>query len=201
VRINTLKKSANTLPEPNLTPIDTELDEQQQASAEEEDLGPWSPDFSLQTRRDERQLAFSILYALDRAEYSVTVDDIVQSFEKGFDVKIPKKSFALTIVRGVLENAAKLDEDLKPYLKNWRLERLGCCTHLVLLLALWELQQPEAIPSIIINEAVELAKTFAEKDAYRFVNGILDEIAKSVIIETQENPAVTASENENKDEK
>ncbi|MFA6263403.1 MAG: transcription antitermination factor NusB [Candidatus Babeliales bacterium] len=195
-----MKKLTNNADVPNLTPIDAELNEQQQQAPVEEDFGPWSPEFSLNTRREERQLAFSILYALDRAEYSVTLDDIVHSFEKGFDLKIPKKSFVLTLVRGVLEHAQKLDEDLKPYLKNWRLERLGCCTHLALRLALWELQQPEAIPSIIINEAVELAKTFAEKDAYRFVNGILDEIAKST--EKRDDATPTAApENETKDEK
>jgi transcription antitermination protein NusB len=196
-----LKKLTNKGDEPNLTPIDAELEQQSASPAADEDLGPWSPEFSLNTRREERQLAFSILYALDRAEYSVTLEDIVRSFEKGFDLKIPKKSFALTLVRGVLEHAAKLDEDLKPYLKNWRLERLGCCTLLVLRLALWELQQPNAIPSIIINEAVELAKTFAEKDAYRFVNGILDEIAKSFIEKSGDTASVALSENENKDEK
>ena len=45
-------------------------------------------------------------------------------------------------------------------------------------MALWELQQPKAIASIVINEAVELAKIFAEKDAYKFVNGILDQYCK-----------------------
>jgi transcription antitermination protein NusB len=200
VRINTLKKLTKTGEEPNLTPIDTELDTQQ-SSAADEDLGPWSPDFSLNTRRDERQLAFSILYALDRAEYSMSLEDIVRSFERGFDLKIPKKSFALTLVRGVLEHTAQLDEDLKPYLKNWRLERLGCCTHLVLRLSLWELQQPDAIPSIVINEAVELAKTFAEKDAYRFVNGILDEIAKGIAEKRGDTVPAALSEDENKDEK
>jgi N utilization substance protein B len=45
-------------------------------------------------------------------------------------------------------------------------------------MALWELNQKGAIPSIIINEAIELAKQFAEQDSYRFINGILDEICK-----------------------
>ena len=43
---------------------------------------------------------------------------------------------------------------------------------------MWELTNTEMHPTIVINEAVELAKCFSEKDAYRFVNGILDEFIK-----------------------
>jgi transcription antitermination protein NusB len=177
VRISTLKKSANNDSGPDLTPIDAELDLELLPKAQEEE-NDWEPTFTLQTRRDERQLALYLLYALDRAEYSIALDDAIRAFERGFDIKIPKRSFVMTVVKGVIDNRDNLDEQLKPCLKNWRLERLGCCTHLILQLALWELQQKDAVTSIVINEAVELAKTFAEKDAYRFVNGILDEIAK-----------------------
>jgi len=193
-----LKKLTNSENDsPNLTPIDAELDQQEVTT--DEDLGPWSPDFSLNSRREERQLALSILYAFDRFESSVPAEDVVHNFEKSFDLKIPKKSFTYALVRGVTEHTEPLDEQLKPYLKNWRLERLGCCTHLILRLALWELTQPDPIPSIIINEAVELAKTYAEKDAYRFVNGILDEIAKSLFENKTE--ADSSSPNESNHEK
>ena len=71
-----------------------------------------------------------------------------------------------------------LDEECKPLLSNWRFERLGMCTKLILRYALWELQTTDTNPTIVINEAIELAKCFAEKDAYKFVNGILDEALK-----------------------
>ncbi|MFH0898196.1 MAG: transcription antitermination factor NusB, partial [bacterium] len=95
-------------------------------------------------------------------------------------LQIPKDSFALSLARGTIEHRKQFDDQIKPHLKNWKLERLGCCTRLILRMALWELSQPNSVPSILINEAVELAKTFAEKDAYKFVNGILDEICKSI---------------------
>jgi transcription antitermination protein NusB len=176
-----LKKSTKPVQGPDLTPIDAELDIDLLPKIEEEN-GDAGPEFKLQTRRDERQLALCLLYALDRTEYSVTLEDVVKRFEQGFDFKIPRKSFTMALVTGVSEDVQVLDEQLKPYLKNWRLERLGGCTHLILRMALWELRQPKAIASIVINEAVELAKTFAEKDAYRFVNGILDEIAKTLLL-------------------
>lgn len=191
---STLKKSTNqnsqtSIPsEPDLTPIDNELDLEllQKAAVDEADSS--EPTFSLSCRHDERTLALNLLYALDRAENSVSFSDIVKAFEQGFDIKISKTTFAFRVAQGVDKERDELDKQLLPYLKNWRLERLGCCTLLVLRIALWEMQQPNAVTSIIINEAVELAKTFAEKDAYRFVNGILDEIAKALYGEKEEEP-------------
>lgn len=177
---------------PNLTPIDDELDIEALQKAEQASLDEEIKDFEfkLNSRRDERNLGFYLLYALDRADYQTTLQDEIAAFEKGFEVTIPSKLFSLDLVQGVIENRDNLDKQLEPYLKNWRLERLGCCTRLILWLAQWEMQQPGAIPSIVINEAIELAKTFAEKDSYRFINGILDEMAKKTAEEkTPDNQA------------
>jgi len=179
------------LHEMNIVPIDTELDSELQKSeaiAEQEE----SENFVLKidSRRDERILAFYLIYAMDRFDYSISFDDVVRDFQEGFSVTIPARSFSVIVAQGAIEEREKLDEKLKPYLKNWKLERLGCCTKLILRLALWELEQPNAISSIVINEAVELAKMFAEKDAYKFINGILDEMyQKPEVPEVVEKPA------------
>ncbi len=131
-------------------------------------------------RRELRGLAFHFLYAVDRFDYSVSLDQIVQNFKSGYNLQIPDDSLAIEMANGVIENKADLDAKIKPLLKNWKIERLGCCTLLILRLALWELIQKNAIPSIIINEAIELAKCFAEKDSYKFINGILDGIRKKL---------------------
>jgi N utilization substance protein B len=130
------------------------------------------------SRRDLRALAFHIVYAADRSDYSVSVDEIVQSFRDGFNLVVEDDSFAIRMAKGTIEIRQELDDSIKPLLLNWKIERLGCCTRIILRLALWELKQPESIPSVVINEAIELAKCFAEKDAYKFINGILDEASK-----------------------
>lgn len=136
-------------------------------------------DFSQPTsRRDIRSLAFHLIYAADRCGYETSLGTIIDNFKRGYDVKIPDDSFAVEIATGVVAQKEELDEKIRPLLKNWKMERLGVCTHLILRMALWELMQPGAVPSIVINEAIELSKAFAEKDAYRFVNGILDEACK-----------------------
>lgn len=162
----------------NTTPIDVELDQAEQQVLQQQEAESEEVALKLDSRRDERCVAFYLCYAADRFDYTLSLDAIIKNFGSWFDIDISAHPFAVELARQALEHRDDLDNCVKPYLKNWRLERLGCCTRLILRLALWELEQPEAIPSIIINEAVELAKTFAEKDAYKFVNGVLDEIHK-----------------------
>ena len=163
----------------NLMPVDSELD-QEDAKKNVSKLDEDEFSFKLISRRDERYLAFYLLYAVDRSDYTISLTEGIDAFEKGFNVNVSEQSFSLVLAKGTLDERLVLDAFLIPFLKNWPLERLGCCTRIILRLALWELRQPKAISSIIINEAIELAKSFAEKDAYRFINGILDEIAKSL---------------------
>ncbi len=133
------------------------------------------------SRRDERFVAFHLIYALDRLDYTIHLDTLIQDFKDGFNLDVEPESFAYKLADGVIDQRAELDERVKPFLKNWKLERLGCCTRLILRMALWEFEQPDAIVSIVINEAVELAKAFAEKDSYKFINGILDEMCKNMV--------------------
>ncbi|MBM3893260.1 transcription antitermination factor NusB [Candidatus Dependentiae bacterium] len=170
----------NNLEDLNILPIDEELDKEalaaQQAQEDlEDELGL---KIKLSSRRDERHLAFYLLYAIDRSDYELELADAIDDFEQAFECTIPRLSFPVLVAKGVVEQREQFDQQLLPHLKNWRLERIGCCTKLILHIAMWELTRPGAIPSIVINEAIELAKEFAEKDAYKFINGILDEMTK-----------------------
>ncbi len=131
------------------------------------------------SQRDIRSLIFQLLYALEGCQYDVSLDSIVDGFNRGFDLEIPLESSVTTTVQAVADEREALDEAMKPFLANWRIERLGVCTHLILRLALWELINTDTDYKIIINEAIEIAKCFAEKDAYKFINGVLDEFAKA----------------------
>ena len=165
----------------NTVPVDAELDIARERQEDVElNIEEFLKNLKLNGRRDERILAFYLIYAVDRFDYEVALDDVIKNYTKGFELAIPQESFAVTLAQGVINQANDLDEQIRPYLKNWKLERLSCCTLLILRMALWELRQSDAIPSIIINDAIELAKRFAEDDAYRFINGILDEIGKDM---------------------
>ncbi|HZW61815.1 MAG TPA: transcription antitermination factor NusB [Candidatus Babeliales bacterium] len=131
------------------------------------------------SQRDVRSLVFHLLYAMDAYEYADSLNAIADRFSRGFKIDIPVDCSAMKIAQEVITQRDELDEKIKPFLHNWRFERIGLCTKLILRLALWELDQKDVVPSVVINEAIELAKCFAEKDAYKFINGILDEAVKA----------------------
>ncbi len=168
----------------NSNPVDGELEKEQSKISEQEEqpvefeIEDYLKQINLDSRKDERVVSFLLIYAVDRFDYDISLESVIDNFSRGFDLVIPKNSFAFKMAQGTVDNRDMLDSKMVPFLKNWKLERLGCCTRLILRLALWELLQPDPIPSIVINEAVELAKIFAEKDAYKFVNGLLDEFCK-----------------------
>lgn len=130
--------------------------------------------------RDTRALLFQLLYTTDSFDNAVSLESIVDNYNRGFSVEIPFDSRVVQAVQDIMLHRDELDDYYKPLLSNWRIDRIGYCTRLILRFAIWELLYTDCNASIVINEAVELAKCFAEKDAYKFVNGILDEVAKSL---------------------
>jgi transcription antitermination factor NusB len=131
------------------------------------------------SRRDIRSLIFHFLYAAESFDYTESLGAIVDNFNRGFDMDVPIDSEAVNIARAVIEKRDELDDIYTALLTNWRFERIGVSTKLILRLAIWELKNTDTDPRIIINESIELAKCFAEKDAFRFINGILDKVLKS----------------------
>lgn len=130
------------------------------------------------TVTEQRSLVFQLLYAVDAFEYDVSLESIADNLYRGFGVRIPLDSAVFRTAYAVSSERETLDKQITPLIENWRFDRLGVATKLILRLAVWELQHTEIDAAVVINEAVELAKCFAEKDAYKFINGILDEFLK-----------------------
>jgi N utilization substance protein B len=131
------------------------------------------------TRSAKRSCAFQLFYSLDRADYDASVEEVMESFSSNFGVQISKEEFSLTLFAGVLQEKKALATHISTFLKNWDHDRISCSVRLILHLACWELLYEKTTPEkVIINEYVELAKGYAEPDSYRFINGILDQVAK-----------------------
>ncbi len=130
------------------------------------------------TVTEQRSLIFQLLYAIDAFDYDVSLESIADNLYRGFGVLIPPDSYAFKTALAVSSEREELDKLITPLIENWRFDRLGVATKLILRLSVWELQHTDTDAAVIINEAVELAKCFAEKDAYKFINGILDEFIK-----------------------
>lgn len=133
----------------------------------------------IQSRRKFRSLLFHILYAVDALDYEVTAQEVAEKLNREYETDIDLDGSIIKIVNSIAQQRTQLDQTLIPYLQNWKFERIGKCTLLVLRYAIWEILNTDTPHNIIMNEAVELAKCFSEKDAYKFVNGILDKISAS----------------------
>lgn len=133
------------------------------------------------SQRDKRSLVFHLLYAMESFDYDVSLESIVDKVSKTFDFTIPQDCGEIAIAQVVADERDALDAYYLPHLSNWRLDRLSIPTKLILRYAIWEMLHTDQDLSVIINEAVELAKAFAEKDAYKFINGILDTVSKKIV--------------------
>jgi N utilization substance protein B len=91
------------------------------------------------------------------------------------------RQFAESLIRGVEENRAHLDELLVKYAQNWELHRMGAVDRNVMRVALFEMvHRPDIPPVVSINEAVDLAKELSSDESGRFVNGVLDRARKDL---------------------
>ncbi len=87
------------------------------------------------------------------------------------------KKFAVSIINGSIEKLDFIDNIIKKYSKNWKFERLSAIDKSILRLSIFTLLFLPDIPSaVVINEGVELGKTYGGESSGQFINGILDSI-------------------------
>lgn len=96
------------------------------------------------------------------------------------DLAIPpeERAFADALVKLVALERLEIDADLTEVTTNWRLERLGHIERSVLRLAAAELMQGGTPPRVVIQECVRLAERFGTAQSARFVNGVIDALAR-----------------------
>lgn len=135
---------------------------------------------NITTRRKMRSLLFHVLYAADAFDYETPVIEIAANFNREYDTDIDLNGEIIIAVNEIAKRRDELDQQIVPFLENWKFERIGRCTLLILRYAIWEILYTQTHHSIVINEAIELAKCFAEQDSYKFVNGILDKVYNSI---------------------
>ena len=96
------------------------------------------------------------------------------------DIGIPRdeRLFASLIVAAVEKDLAPIDADLESITVNWRMDRLGAIERCVLRIAAAELRQMETPARVVLQEAVRLAERFGSEQSAKFVNGVLDALAR-----------------------
>jgi N utilization substance protein B len=133
-------------------------------------------------RRRARETALQMLYQseIGRADVEATIGSFWAS-EPGSDLPEPLRTFANGLVRGTMARVPEIDGILGAHAQNWRVERMAVIDRLVLRLAVYELLAEAETPSgVVINEALELARTYSGDESVAFVNGVLDSVRKEL---------------------
>ena len=101
--------------------------------------------------------------------------------ESGEPLGAELREFAVTLADGVVSSVEALDPIIAEAAEHWRLERMNVMDRLILRLAVYEfLHRPDTHAKVIINEALELARSFSGDESVRFINGILDGIKRKL---------------------
>ncbi len=128
------------------------------------------------TRHHARMAVVSLLYAYDLGNKSIAdyTDEILEDKK----IRNKQKEFALELFRGVMDNLSPVDEAIIKHLKDWDFERLGSVERATLRLGAYEIMNTELDSAVVINEAIEVSKAFGTEQSPKFINGVLDAIAK-----------------------
>lgn len=130
------------------------------------------------TRRKEREIAFQMLFAAQFSPEEDTAKLYETLVEEAEDPEAKDSEYVRTVFCGARDYAPTASEKIELHAKDWKLSRLSKATLTILQLAIFEMDKVDDVPEkIAINEAVELAKHFAEDGAKKFVNGILGAVA------------------------
>jgi N utilization substance protein B len=140
------------------------------------------PRLGREPRHRAREAALQMLYQWEVGRASMP--DVLKTFWAhdelpGRALSDDQRSFAERLATGVAEALGEIDPEIASAAEHWRIERMNVMDRLVLRLAVYEFLRESDTPSrVIINEALELARTYSTDDAVRFINGVLDGIRR-----------------------
>lgn len=126
-------------------------------------------------RHENRENVFKLLFAKDFSP-ETSPEDFYDDYAANSEEKISGK--VRTAFVGVCENRDDIDREIEGTSLKWKLSRMSTVTRNVLRLAVYELREGEIPAKVVINEAIELVKTYDDDGAAGFVNGILNKIAR-----------------------
>ncbi len=125
-----------------------------------------------------RSRALQALYAWDVRGAGADLNRVAMLVWDDLAIAADERAFAAALVRLVDAERAGIDAELTEVTTNWRLERLGHIERSVLRLAAAELMQGVTPPRVVIQEVVRLAERFGSAQSARFVNGVVDALAR-----------------------
>ncbi len=129
------------------------------------------------TRRKARECALQMLFAADVAKTSGEVLTGIYWSELGEDTLDEQtRNFADKLTTGTVREIATIDDRIRTRAEHWRIERMAIVDRNILRLAVYEFLYDDTPATVVINEALEIARRFSTFEATQFINGILDAI-------------------------
>jgi len=130
-------------------------------------------------RREGREHAVQALYAVELSP--APPREAIALFWETERFKSTARNFAGELLAGILEHRQEIDAQIAAKSPNWSLARMAKIDLAIIRLAAYELLFRADIPkNVTLNEAIEIAKKFGTEESPSFVNGILDEIARTL---------------------
>jgi N utilization substance protein B len=130
-------------------------------------------------RRRARILALQALYEIDATGHQV--ESVISHLMAEEDISKENAEFTRALVKGVILNKDKIDENVSKFAPAWPLEQTPVVDRNILRLAVFEILFDNNVPvRVAINEAIELAKAFGSANSPKFVNGVLGSVSALV---------------------
>lgn len=135
----------------------------------------------MKNRRKSRELALQVLFQ-DEFQLGIHYRESLANFEAAFSEQPENFQYAEFLLNGVKQNQEAIDQKIESYSQHWKLDRMSLLDKSILRIACFELMfcREDIAPNVVINEAIEIAKTYSATESKAFVNGILDKISKSI---------------------
>jgi len=132
-------------------------------------------------RRRARTAALQLLYQHEVGGGSADeLDEALQRYWDEHPVATRHRPFAVNLLRGAVNDREQVDPLISDASEHWRLSRMAVVDRSVLRLAVYELLLAETPAAVVIDEAIELARTFGDEASPRFVNGVLDAVKRTL---------------------
>jgi N utilization substance protein B len=126
-----------------------------------------------------RARALQALYAWDvRGAQNGTLLPVAERAWDDLAVSSDERVFASQLIRTISRQQEEIDQSLAEVTTNWRLERIGAIERCVLRLAAAEFRQGSTPTRVVLREAVRLAERYGTTASAKFVNGVLDAVAR-----------------------
>ena len=131
------------------------------------------------TRHQARTAVIGLLYAYELGNENIAKfsDEILEEGK----IRNKQREFSHTLFDGTIENLAMLDAEIEKHLTEWDFDDIGKVEKAIMRLGAYEILVAKTDKAIIINEAVELAKTLADEKSPKFINGVLDALGEKKV--------------------